>query len=154
MPNKVAGQAATGNVKSLKIFLAGEIDNPYIKEILAELKHHGHAVYWFGEGDVFLDYNKIEMGFRSMDANIQASYINHPLIEKACKINDIHVRNCDVFIIAEPAGNGSWAEFGLAVGLGKTTVLCVTPHYRIGVMDRMFSFIAHDLKGLIDLLSN
>ena len=125
----------------MKIYLATGWNNQHTRSIKDQLERAGHHVYHFLDSGFELDYNKIVPNLHKQDPKLQASLVSHPDVRHAFQSNLDALVKCDVFILAEPCGKGSYMEFGMASASGKSTILIVTAEYTLGVMDSAFRYV-------------
>ena len=101
-----------------KIYLIGSLRNPRIPEIAAQLRKAGHDVFddWFAAGPEADDYwQKYEQGRgHNFKEGLQGYAANH-----VYNFDKHHLDQCDIAVLALPAGKSGHLELGYCVGRGK-----------------------------------
>jgi hypothetical protein len=100
------------------IYLIGSLRNPRIPEIAAQLRNAGHDVFddWFAAGPEADDYwQKYEQNRgHNFKEGLQGYAANH-----VYNFDKHHLDQCDIAVLALPAGKSGHLELGYCVGKGK-----------------------------------
>jgi hypothetical protein len=108
----------------MKFFIASPWRNAEaVKSLSNTLAARGHVVYSFLDNGNNLATGKSVMEEFKQFSHSILEWDSDPLIKNIFDSEMKTLRDCDVFILLEPAGRSSLAEAGIAHGMGKRVVV-------------------------------
>jgi hypothetical protein len=136
----------------MHVYIASSWDNLWVEGVKRAVHSLGHTYYHFSDSPYALDYNHLAPDFRKLPGSMQAKGLRSAMVMRARNANMAELARSQAFVLIEPAGKGSYTEFGIAASDGMRTFLFVTPEYQIGVMDALFTHVVFGVTELKALL--
>lgn len=138
----------------MKFYLAGKYTNKDFVHTVAEgLRKLGHSVFDFADNE----RRQTKVSFMPKDKKY-----NGNMFDAFCEMRDCHgvyevlaeqfeaIQTCDALVLILPAGIDSHFEYGLAVGMGKTTIAIGYPSGES--LSLSYAYLDYLFDGLDDFL--